>query len=138
MSYIQNFNFLSVDSYDNCDIICTIENEETLELQNFHIYKDKVIDAMDKYGIENFSILDFEAGEYDTACEEIFEDFKKCDNADDFYGAYIQSKKKPCIVFEIPSKVSQQYIISDKGQSDEQLQEMCSKIGATSFKRAVQ
>jgi len=136
---MENWNFIAAIKFTNVEIICEIENEETLQTTNFHISHEHIADHLD---VDCLYRDEFDNNGYSDACEHLFNEYKTAaaeNKEDDLIGMYVQSPKRKSIVFQMRSAWTGEleYVIPYKNQTNAKINEIALEIGAASHSIAM-
>lgn len=103
MYNLESFHFVSVDTYTETVVLCTIENEDNGSLLQFSVDHDNIAEYLIDCGIREEDVKinhdDFEAGEYDDICSNLFIDLKESENSESISGLHVQQFKTKHGVF---------------------------------------
>lgn len=97
MYNLETFNFVSVDTYTETVVLCTIENEDNGALLQFSVNHDNIADYLIDCGIREEDVKinrnDFEADKYDDICSNLFIDLKESENSESISGLHVRQFK---------------------------------------------
>ena len=103
MYNLESFNFVSVDTYTETVVLCTIENEDSGSLLQFSVDHDNIAEYLMDCGIREEDVKinrhDFEADKYDDICANLFQDLKDSENSESISGLHVQQFKTKHGVF---------------------------------------